>query len=202
MMNEPQTASEPVAKALQQPVLVGIDFSEDSRAALLWACRLAACTESRLILLHVVHDPASSPGFYSKTKKGKLRPMQAVAENMMVEFVDQTIQEHPDLPGLATCEMQFIPGLPPTRIVEVSNLLNAGVIVVGNRGITGFPHILLGSVAERVVKLSKRPVVVVKAEITQDVRQKELEKQQKRIKKDRKWLKELLGIRTEGNADG
>jgi len=42
-------------------------------------------------------------------------------------------------------------------------LLGAGTIVIGNRGLTGLPHMLLGSVAERVVELASIPVVVVKA---------------------------------------
>ena len=53
-----------------QCVLVAIDFSEDSKAALLWACDFAECSSVPLILLHVVHDLASNPGFLPPGKIG------------------------------------------------------------------------------------------------------------------------------------
>ena len=53
-------------------------------------------------------------------------------------------------------------GLPPGRIVEVARELGADLVVVGSRGRTGLPHILLGSVAERVVQTAPVPVTVVK----------------------------------------
>jgi hypothetical protein len=56
-MNPP---SEP---PLHSPIIACIDFSEDSRAALIWACRMADNSGGTLILLHIVHDLASHPGF-------------------------------------------------------------------------------------------------------------------------------------------
>ncbi|MCB1402737.1 MAG: universal stress protein, partial [Rhodobacteraceae bacterium] len=47
--------------ASRETILCAVDFSGDSAAALGWACRQAALTDARLVLLHVVHDPASSP---------------------------------------------------------------------------------------------------------------------------------------------
>ena len=147
-----------------QPVLVAIDFSEDSRAALLWAGKYAGCTDAPLVLLHVVHDPASYPGFYRNNQKEKLLPMQQVAEEMMAEFLSETKQEYPGLDWLDLARTELIIGMPPGRIVEMAGLLGAGTIVIGNRGLTGLPHMLLGSVAERVVELASIPVVVVKAD--------------------------------------
>ena len=57
----------------------------------------------------------------------------------------------------------MIAGLPAGRTVEVADSLGASMIVVGSRGRTGLPHILLGSVAERIVQTAAMPVVVVKA---------------------------------------
>ncbi len=147
-----------------QPVLVAIDFSEDSRAALLWAGRYAGCIDAPLVLLHVVHDPASYPGFYRNDQKEELLPMQQVAEEMMAEFLSETKQEYPGLDWLDLARTELIIGMPPGRIVEMAGLLGAGTIVIGNRGLTGLPHMLLGSVAERVVELASIPVVVVKAD--------------------------------------
>jgi len=170
-------------------ILVPIDFSEDSRAALLWACRFAECVHAGLVLLHVVHDPASSPGFYRLSNQSQLRPMQEVAEFMMTEFLAEMINTHPGLDLLKSAETRFVAGLPPGRIVETANELNTELIVIGSRGMTGLPHLMLGSVAERVVELSTLPVVVVKAEIHNKKYKKEIKKMQKAVKKKLKKLK-------------
>jgi len=168
------------------PVLVAIDFSDDARAALLWACRFADCNEAQLVLLHVVHDPASSPGFYHSEDQDQMRPMQDVAENMMAEFVAGMIREHPGLDLLNSADTRLVTGLPPGRIVETAKLLNARLIVIGSRGMTGLPHLMLGSVAERVVELSTKPVVVVKAKNRKITKKKKKEKSKKKFRKQMK----------------
>jgi nucleotide-binding universal stress UspA family protein len=162
-MTETSNASPRGKTRKGQPVLVAIDFSEDSRAALLWAGKYAGSIDAPLVLLHVVHDPASYPGFYRQEQKEELLPMQQVAEEMMVEFLVETKQEYPGLDWLDLARTELVTGMPPGRIVEMAGLLEAGTIVIGNRGLTGLPHMLLGSVAERVVELASIPVVVVKA---------------------------------------
>jgi len=137
-----------------QRILVAIDFSEDSKAALLWACNFAACSSAPLILLHVVHDLASHPGFYHPEKSDHLEPMQEVAESMMTDFLAQLKIEHPELCSIDEADLRFIPGLPPTRIIEVAGLLNSRLIVIGGRGINDPLDKRLGSVAQRVVELS------------------------------------------------
>jgi nucleotide-binding universal stress UspA family protein len=178
----------------EQRVLVAIDFSEDSKAALLWACNFAACSSAPLILLHVVHDLASNPGFYHPEKSDHLEPMQEVAESMMTEFLAQLKIEHPELCCIDEADLRFIPGLPPTRIIEVAGLLNSRLIVIGGRGINDPLDKRLGSVAQRVVELSTIPVVVIKSEVHGVLKKKERKRREKRQKKDRKKLKNLLGI--------
>jgi nucleotide-binding universal stress UspA family protein len=177
-----------------QRVLVAIDFSEDSREALLWAARYTVCNQAELIPLHVVHDPASSPGFYRKTNKSLLEPMQDIAEVMMQEFLADTAAAEPEYSFLATLEARYVPGLPPTRIVETAGLLDADLIVVGSRGRTGLPHRLVGSTSERVVELSSVPVVVVKSERYGKLGKKDLKRREKTLKKDRRKLKDMLGL--------
>lgn len=193
-MTETTDTNQAIEPATDQAILVGIDFSEDSKAALIWACNYAECSGKNLILLHVVHDPVSSPGFYHKAQEEQMRPLQAVAESMMDDFLAQLRTRQPELSALSTAELRFVPGLPPSRIVEVADLLNADLIVVGNRGISGLPHILIGSVAERVVKLALGPVVVVKTEKTRKLRMKEIKRSEKKLKKERERVKDLLGL--------
>ncbi|WP_417809515.1 universal stress protein [Thioclava sp.] len=146
-----------------QPVLCAVDFSSDSEAALLWAAAQAERDGARLIVLHVVHDPASSPGFYRKPSVGWLRPMEEVAREMFTEFLAAVRERNPEAAGLLRAETMIVDGLPSGRICEVADEIGAGIVVVGSRGRTGLPHVMLGSVAERVVQVVVAPVTVVKA---------------------------------------
>ncbi|MEP3047925.1 MAG: universal stress protein [Roseibium sp.] len=144
-------------------ILCAVDFSEDSVAALEWACQQAERDDARLVVLHVVHDPASAPGFYRDPDEDGLRPMEDVAEEMFEEFVTKFRTEHPNTWIPDRAETKIVSGLPSGRIVEVANDMKAEQIVVGSSGHTGLPHIMLGSVAQKVVQIAKIPVTVVKA---------------------------------------
>lgn len=144
------------------PIVCAVDFSPDSEAALQWAANQALLTKADLVVLHVVHDPASSPGFYRQLESDWLRPMAEVAESMLAEFVEKERRKSPQVADLMPLETRMISGLPAGRIVELAQELDAALIVVGSRGRTGLPHILLGSVAERVAQTAPMPVVVVK----------------------------------------
>jgi nucleotide-binding universal stress UspA family protein len=143
-------------------ILCAVDFSADAKAALLWAATQAQLTGAKLVLLHVIHDPAASPGFYHRPGGDWPRPLADVGEEMLNTFVDEVRLEHPGEPALQALETRLVPGLPPGRIVEVAMELGAGHVVIGSRGRTGLPHILLGSVAERVIQTAPMPVTVVK----------------------------------------
>lgn len=187
----------------QGSVLVGVDFSDDSKAAVIWGCRQAETTGQALVLLHVVHDPASDPGFYLRSTSREMKPMREIAEQMMDEFLSLLRKENPSLKGLDRATIRLVPGLPANRIIEVAQLLDASVIVIGSRGRSTISSILLGSVADRVVRISTRPVVVVKSENSRS-HKKELKKELKRQKKEQKRLKKLLGLKEAkdpGNED-
>jgi len=145
------------------PILAAVDFSEDSRLALIWAARQAQLEAAPLVILHVAHDPAASPGFYHKPDEDWLRPMFDVAEEMMAAFHAKATADHPELSALAPATIRLVSGLPAGRTVEVGEELGARLVVIGSRGRTGLQTILLGSVAERVAQLCGAPVVIVKA---------------------------------------
>jgi nucleotide-binding universal stress UspA family protein len=149
----------------EQPsrILVPVDFSVHSEAALVLACRLAGCFDATPLVLHVVHDPGEMPGYYAKTlKKKHVHRIEDGAGQMLDAFLTRLAGAHPDLPGLAAPESLLIKGLPVTRILEVAKKYQVPLIVMGSQGRTGLQHLLLGSVSERVVQLSPVPVTVVK----------------------------------------
>ena len=150
------------------PVLVAVDFTPDSAAALLWACDYAACVKARVLVLHVIHDPGDAPGYYRKSEQDLLRPMEDVASDMMDRFLEKMAKKRPDEGALADAEKILVKGIPPTRILEMAEAKGARLIVMGSRGRTGLPHLLLGSKAERVVQMSPIPVTIVKAVANDD----------------------------------
>jgi nucleotide-binding universal stress UspA family protein len=152
-----------------RPTLVAVDFSADSRAALAWACAFSACTGGKLVVLHVVHDPANQPGYYRNKREKPLQTMEQSAEAMLDDFLAAAQRDQPALTCVGKAEKMLLVGLPSGRIVEAAGILNAKLIVIGSRGMTGLPHLLQGSVSERVVELADRPVVVVKSGDGQDV---------------------------------
>jgi nucleotide-binding universal stress UspA family protein len=147
-----------------KPILVPVDFSVHSEAALICAARLAEMMKVPLAVLHVVHDLGEAPGYYAvKGQKKQLRRMEDVASEMLEEFVQQAAGKYPDQTTLQTAEKLTVVGLPVNRILETAKKIDAGMIVMGNQGRTGLKHILLGSKAEQVVRLSPIPVTIVKA---------------------------------------
>jgi nucleotide-binding universal stress UspA family protein len=151
-----------------RPTLVAVDFSADSRAALAWACAFSACAGGKLVVLHVVHDPPSQPGYYRNKREKPLQTMEQSAEAMLDDFLATAQRDQPALTCVGKAEKMLLVGLPSGRIVEAAGILNAKLIVIGSRGMTGLPHLLQGSVSDRVVELADRPVVVVKSGDGQD----------------------------------
>jgi len=143
-------------------VLCAVDFSADSRAAVRWAYRFASSVETQLLVLHVIHDPLDAPGYYKQVEGEHLRPMEDVAEAMMQEFLSAALGIDPETGATAPIQTKLTVGVPVPRILEVAKKVDAQIIVMGSQGRTGLKHLLIGSKAEQVVRLSPIPVTIVK----------------------------------------
>lgn len=152
----------PKEKTDKNPILAAIDFSPHSEAVLLWAADAAQRYDVPLIVLHVVHDLAATPGYYN-TKKGLLRRLEESAKDMMETCLRRFDKKHPDAQLSRVAETMQVIGLPVNRILEVAERTGASQIIIGSQGRTGLPHFILGSKAERVVQLSPIPVTIVKS---------------------------------------
>ena len=157
-------------KADKDVLLVAVDFSPFSEEALLFAGRLAEKLKARLLVLHVIHDPAEAPGFYAQKGKKKkfLQSMEEAAEEMMEEFLLKMRQAYPDLVPIKKAKPLLVIGTPVTRIVEVAEKKQVDMIIIGSHGRTGLSHLLIGSKVQRVVQLSHIPVTVVKTPPSND----------------------------------
>ncbi len=150
----------------KKPILVPVDFSAHSLVALLKACELADCTRQPVIILHVVHDPAEMPGYYSLvTKKKKIAHIEDLAQEAFDTFIQDAIEQNPDVKLLQEAQTRLVVGLPVNRILEMIEITKASMVVMGSHGRTGMKHIMLGSKAEQVVRLCPVPIMIVKEPI-------------------------------------
>ena len=145
----------------KQPILVPVDFSPSSEGVLRWAAEAAKRYQAPLLVLHVVHDLAAAPGYYS-SKKGRLRRLEETAGDMMEDLLNRIDESHPEYDIRKIAKTSLVTGLPVNRILEVAEKIGARQIIIGSQGRTGLPHFLLGSKAERVAQLAPIPVTIVK----------------------------------------
>jgi len=151
-------------KEQNRPILVPVDFSSNSEAALLDAAELAEKLGSDLVILHIVHDLNEAPGYYSVKGQGKqMRRMEDVASEMLDDFFRKMKKQHSNLAALQKAKTMLVVGLPVNRILESADKIKARMIVMGSQGRTGLARAMLGSKAEQVVRLASLPVMIVKA---------------------------------------
>lgn len=138
------------------------DFSPSSQAALEHASDLAQRLGAELAVLHVFERPFYlEPGVSHRLQVRHdvdqwLREVREEAERQLAALAE-TLRSR----GLRVTET-FRDGVPDVEIVHAAKDLGADLIVVGTHGRTGLPHMLIGSVAERVVRHSPVPVLTVR----------------------------------------
>lgn len=153
------------ASRVERPILVPVDFSSCSRAALRFAADFIRCVSAPLLVLHVIHEAGNEPGFYRKYgTPGALRPVEDIARDMLKEFVaDICDAECRDASGPVEPRLLLVSGLPAARIREIAEREQAGLIVMGTHARTGLARIASGSVSTEVMQHCRVPVTIVKA---------------------------------------
>lgn len=148
------------------PILVAVDFSQASVRALHHAVEHSLTLGRPLIILHVMHDSAQSPGMYYRPgESDEIIPMEQVAHEKFEKFLKTHSAKWEELEKSQLDEAikVVVPGLPAGRIVEVAEKENASMIIMGNNGRGVLSRLLEGSVALDVVKATSVPVTVLKA---------------------------------------
>ena len=144
-------------------ILVPVDFSEHSEAALLKASEYAQAMSASLVVLHVVHDPGEMPGYYAKLiKKTRVTRIQDMAAEAFDQFMNRASENDPQNEPLREADRLMVSGLPVTRILEIVDYLDPMMVVMGSQGRTGLKHLVIGSKAAQIVQLCPVPVTIVK----------------------------------------
>lgn len=133
-------------------ILVATDFSLPAESALEWGWRLGTAFGAKLVLLHVI-DIFGSAQLGAHLSDPLLPILREQATRRMQEWQTRA-------PG---AEAVIREGAPRPVIVESAIELQCQMIVMGTHGRSGLAHLLMGSVAEYVVRHSKVPVLTVRA---------------------------------------
>ncbi len=137
---------------VDKPVVVPFDFSEHSELALRQAVSLVESTQQ----LHVLHVLP----FLIPTEPGVV--WATIDDAHRIQHALETLKEAVDKLGVSGAELEVRLGDPGQIACDRAEELGAELIVVGSHGRTGLTRMLLGSVAERVVRLAHCQVLVVK----------------------------------------
>ena len=127
------------------------DFSERSRYALNLACALARDHGSRLVVVHVAAFPVAVYG------EAVLIPEPEDYQEPLKRQLEQL-----PVPDSLPVERRFEEGDPATEILRVAQETSADLIVMGTHGRTGLERLLMGSVAEEVLRKATCPVLTIK----------------------------------------
>jgi nucleotide-binding universal stress UspA family protein len=132
-------------------ILHPTDFSERSDQAFRLACSLARDHGARLVLLHVAPPPMTEIG-------GVMTPDPGRHDE---EYWEQLRQRQPEDPRVSV-ERLLAEGSPGEAILRAARETGCDLIVLGTHGRTGLGRVLMGSVAEEVVRKATCPVLTVK----------------------------------------
>lgn len=138
-------------------ILVPIDFSEHSSKALDFAIVLAKGLGARLELLHCYPiNPGGISPYGIVLPENLDREIRDAASARMAEWRERAVSAGLDV------DLTLTAAFPSEAISATAEEHGADLIVMGTRGLTGLGHILLGSVAERTLRIARCPVVTVK----------------------------------------
>ena len=139
----------------RQVVVVGVDGSPGSIAALSWAGQYGAATGTKVQALHIWHYPTAAGLPPGVTPDSVTDEVKANQEKELLESIEKA-----QLDPAAQVQPAIEYGHPADVLIEESK--TAGLLVVGHKGHGGFSGMLTGSITLHVVNHAACPVVVVR----------------------------------------
>ncbi|MEW5774871.1 MAG: universal stress protein [Thermodesulfobacteriota bacterium] len=138
-------------------ILCAVDFSENSPMVASYAQGLAKCAGAQLLVLYVAPSLNQYVGFHvpPTSIENFVGEIVSGAEKTMETFIQENFSEVPVSGKVAT-------GYAAEEILALADAEGADMIVMGTHGRTGIDRILFGSVAEKVVKSARCPVLTIR----------------------------------------
>jgi nucleotide-binding universal stress UspA family protein len=137
-------------------IIVATDLDGRSEAALEYARKLASGYGARIILAHGLDplDYASVTGVPGRVLTTLSEKARAVLDQLAADLVNEGIHSHSEIRQGAVAQM----------LVDVARQYDAGLIVIGTEGRQGAGPVVVGAVAEQLVRLAPCPVLAVAAD--------------------------------------
>jgi nucleotide-binding universal stress UspA family protein len=142
-------------------ILVPTDFADPAERALELAIDLSKKYGAALTLLHV-YDVPVYPYTWAAPSADQQAAIRAAAQRHLDDAVTELRKQVPDAQGVLSC------GSPWEEIQKAAENTRASLIVMGTHGRRGLDHMLLGSVTEKTLRLSRIPVLTVRAKPQSD----------------------------------
>jgi nucleotide-binding universal stress UspA family protein len=133
-------------------ILVPTDFSEPSNRAIATALDLARAFDAQVTLLHVWSLPAIA---YAEGLAWPVDDLEQAAREALADAQAKTSKTYPKT------DSALLEGNEWKQILETVKKRGCDLIVMGTHGRRGLPRLLLGSVAEKVIRLADVPVLTV-----------------------------------------
>jgi nucleotide-binding universal stress UspA family protein len=139
-------------------ILVPLDFSAHSETALRYAQDLARACHAAIHLLMVVENPLAAGVWSSETYTAEIAELQL---NLVRDAEKRLRESVPADASHVTTEVRTGPAA--TQILDAARERGSDLIVMSTHGRTGLAHAVMGSVAEKVVRLAPCPVLTLHA---------------------------------------
>lgn len=133
-------------------ILVGVDGSDDSRLALEWAGALASATGAEVVAVHAV-------GLLEHLRREMPVPAQSHRDQIRGLFEGKWCAAL-DAAGVRSRRL-LRDGPPVLALRAAADEVGADLVVVGQRGVGGFPDLLLGSTSAQLAQHCRRPLTIV-----------------------------------------
>lgn len=133
-------------------ILHPTDFSQRAHTAFTLARSMARDYGARLIVAHIVPSPVVGFG------QGVVPPPEELDEEELYSKLDEYVDDQTD----SIAEKHLIIGDPSKEILKLAKANDVDLIVMGTHGWTGLGRMLMGSVAESVVRRANCPVLTIK----------------------------------------
>jgi nucleotide-binding universal stress UspA family protein len=135
-------------------ILCPTDFSVNSSSAFRMACGLARDYKARVVVLHVVETPVAP-----YVNDAIMPPVEPNLDEFREKLASCAVPE-----GTVNVERLLLEGEPVEEIVEVAREMPCDLIVMGTHGRTGVSRLLMGSVAEAVLRAAPCPVLTLRTQ--------------------------------------
>lgn len=138
-------------------ILCPLDFSDASKNAFRYACEFARSMGSKIYLLHIV-EPRPIAADMTLTYIPVEEDLEKAAREDIEPLAHEAREKGIDV------QVDVVIGIPSEVILHQIVESDASMLIMGSHGKTGLSRLLMGSVAEGVVRKAKVPVLIVKAD--------------------------------------